>query len=187
MEFSRGYCCFQTNKKSQQLFNLSICNYLRCIEHILKSTRGTADLSVSYLQIYCEMVGDLLNPTGTPLSIRERAGGSVYVEGISCASVASVEDLKIILETGERNRSTASTLMNTTSSRSHAALIINITFPPKCSSVSITSSSNDHSIENPQRRESSLVLVDLAGSERASASNGIKIFVIIFHQHCIYI
>ena len=46
----------------------------RCIEHILSSTHGTAEISVSYLQIYCEMVGDLLSPSNGTLSIRERAG-----------------------------------------------------------------------------------------------------------------
>ena len=46
---------------------------------------GAADVSVSvsYLQIYCEIVHDLLEPQATNLSIREGADGEVFVEGLS--------------------------------------------------------------------------------------------------------
>lgn len=39
----------------------------RCIEQLLQATRTTGgELWVSYLQIYCEIVSDLLNPAGVP-------------------------------------------------------------------------------------------------------------------------
>ena len=138
----------------------------RCIEQILNQTHGVADISISYLQIYCEMVGDLLNPNCGTLSIRERSEGSIFVEGISKSKIACLEDLKTVLSTGEMNRSTASTLMNSSSSRSHAALIVTISFTGQ------TSSQTGANLSDARKRESSLILVDLAGSERSTASNG---------------
>jgi len=128
----------------------------RCVEQILTSTHGAAEIAVSYLQIYCEMVGDLLSPSSGTLTIRERSG-EVFVEGLSSTKITCLEDVQAVLSLGDKNRATASTLMNATSSRSHAAFILSIGFP-------------NSSGEN--RKGSSLVLVDLAGSERYSASAG---------------
>ena len=139
----------------------------RCMEQILRETHGTVEVRVSYLQIYCETVGDLLNPDMAHLSIRERSGGTVYVENISSARVASLEDLEDMLHKGDANRSTAATLKNATSSRSHAALIVNLNIPDGDDSSS--SSSNGKQVSC---KEASLVLVDLAGSERHEASAG---------------
>lgn len=151
----------------------------RCIEQLLNATRTSGgELWVSYLQIYCEIVSDLLNPSGIvrsggdtgadvtggdimQLSIREK-GGRVFVEGISRAPITNMQDLNNILARGDSNRSTAETNMNATSSRSHAALMVSIMIPEEKGSA-----------PGPQSyRESLLVLVDLAGSERATASVG---------------
>ena len=156
----------------------------RCIEQLLQAVRtGSGELWVSYLQIYCEVVSDLLNPTGTSysteagsrqqqdvqgppgealqLSIREK-GGRVFVEGLSRAPITNMQDLVNILARGDANRATAETNMNATSSRSHAALMVSIMIPE-----------GKKTPQGPQSyRESSLVLVDLAGSERATASTG---------------
>ena len=137
----------------------------RCLEYMLRSPlMAHAELHVSYLQIYCEIICDLLVPSSTQLSIRERSGGGgVYVEGLSRSQVGSLDDLTRILNQGDANRVVASTSMNAVSSRSHAALIVTIL--PKTGD------------DTPQEttaglRERSLVLVDLSGSERASASAG---------------
>ena len=95
----------------------------RCIEQILTCTHGVAEITASYLQIYCEMVGDLLSTNNSTLSIRERAG-QVFVEGLSKSRVSSMEDLQSLLDIGERNRATASTLMNATSSRRYFLFVI---------------------------------------------------------------
>jgi kinesin family member 5 len=129
----------------------------RCVEQILSETHGAAEITVSYLQIYCEMVGDLLSPSNGTLTIRERSG-EVFVEGLSKTKIVSLEDVATLLALGDRNRATASTLMNATSSRSHAAFILSIGFPG--------------AVGHENRKGSSLVLVDLAGSERYSASAG---------------
>jgi len=150
----------------------------RCIEQLLQATRANGgELWVSYLQIYCEIVSDLLNPAGIvdtsssdsaaeplQLSIREKAG-RVFVEGLSRAPITNMQDLANILARGDANRSTAETNMNATSSRSHAALMVSVMMPEE--------TTGKKAQQQPQTyRESLLVLVDLAGSERATASAG---------------
>lgn len=145
----------------------------RCVEQILRDKTEQCEVWASYLQIYCETITDLLWQNGfdenvtdnnydqsRPLAIRERSDGHgvVCVEGLSKFSINNLEDLWDLLQKGDKNRATASTNMNETSSRSHAVLIIKIIIKDNNSSVSY--------------RESTLMLVDLAGSERATASEG---------------
>jgi hypothetical protein len=139
----------------------------RCMEQILNETHGAVEVRVSYLQIYCESVGDLLNPEMSHLSIRERSGGTVYVENISSARITSLEDLHAMMTKGDANRSTAATLKNATSSRSHAALIVNLSIPDE-----EARGVDQGKSECVSCKEASLVLVDLAGSERHDASAG---------------
>ena len=122
----------------------------------------------SYVQIYCEAVSDLLTSSSPSegekqLSIREK-NGQVFVEGLSKFPVTSVDDLWILLSRGDENRNTATTNMNETSSRSHAALMIQVIIKDDSSSATQNTVGT--------HRESTLMLVDLAGSERASASEG---------------
>ena len=131
-------------------------------------------IQISYLQIYCEAITDLLAETedetnlSQKLSIREKKNGNIYVEGLRRYNITSVSDFTTLLERGDLARSTASTNMNETSSRSHAVLLVYIL--NKVERTEASSSSSDSDISG--MRESVLVLVDLAGSERASASEG---------------
>ena len=99
------------------------------------------------------------------MSIREK-NGSVFVEGISRSHVVCANDVMYLLDLGDQNRCTAKTLINPNSSRSHAALMVNISFLDKM----------DHKIKHDQEerynQESNLVLIDLAGSERSVAAGG---------------
>ena len=67
---------------------------------------------------------DLLEPTNSNMSIRERADGQVYVEGLSRIPVTSLNQCLDLLRDGDANRAVAATNMNATSSRSHAAFIV---------------------------------------------------------------
>lgn len=128
-----------------------------------KATNGQVIIKVSYLQIYCEVVSDLLDPSGSQLSIRER-NGEVYVENLSESVISSYSDVQRIIERGNMNRNTATTNMNAHSSRSHAAMLVKIFTPDVGNDPS--------SLQQKSLRESTLVLVDLAGSERSSAIAG---------------
>jgi hypothetical protein len=156
---------------------LNTHTHTRVFDQLLAASRAASDqviIKVSYLQIYCEVISDLLDPSGSQLSIRERAG-EVFVENLSESVVSSFSDVQRIIDRGAVNRNTASTHMNAHSSRSHAAMLVKIftpdpsdpATPPSSSSSSSSSSSQQKSL-----RESTLVLVDLAGSERSSAIAG---------------
>jgi kinesin family member 1 len=82
-------------------------------------------ISSSFYEIYNEKVYDLLSPT-TDVScrVREHPNDGAYVEGLSIRPVSVYEDVAILLEEGRRKRSTATTLVNVTSSRSHAIFTI---------------------------------------------------------------
>ena len=153
----------------------------RCTDHLLvaiSNNQGLGELYISYLQIYCEMVTDLLDMDSiggmaaghiaaeSQLSIREK-DGKVFVEGVKRVQVRSREDFNRVLALGDANRKVAETNMNAASSRSHTALMMTIRIPDE------QRSSAKHSVANPRSYiESTLFLVDLAGSERATASEG---------------
>ncbi|XP_055371627.1 kinesin-like protein Klp98A isoform X2 [Condylostylus longicornis] len=113
----------------------------------------------SYLEIYNERVKDLLGPatTGHGLRVREHRDLGPYVENLSQHIVSDFEEIQGCLTRGNYQRTTASTNMNDTSSRSHA--IFTITF---VQAVFMN--------DMPSETVSKIHLVDLAGSERANAT-----------------
>ena len=113
----------------------------------------------SYLEIYNERVKDLLGPlsVGHGLKVREHRTLGPYVENLSQHPVSDYSEIQALLAQGNHHRTTASTNMNDTSSRSHA--IFTITFVQ-------AGFLNDM----PSETVSKIHLVDLAGSERANAT-----------------
>nr|XP_054759485.1 kinesin-like protein KIF16B [Lytechinus pictus] len=113
---------------------------------------------VSYLEIYCERVRDLLK-TGREhtLRVREHPRDGPYVQDLSKHLVSDYYDVKALMDKGNIQRTTASTNMNDTSSRSHA--IFTITFTQA-----------KYIADMPSETVSKINLVDLAGSERANAT-----------------
>ncbi|GAQ78682.1 Kinesin-like protein [Klebsormidium nitens] len=78
----------------------------------------------SYLQIYNEVISDLLKPERTNLTIREDKKKGVFVEGLSEWVVRSPAEIYGLMERGAAQRAVGSTNMNELSSRSHAVFII---------------------------------------------------------------
>lgn len=117
-------------------------------------------ITLSYLQIYCEQLQDLLCPdAGDNLAIREGPGG-VYVPDLKQVEVTSLEECLQLLQLGARNRTVAFTALNAHSSRSHAVVIATVVrrpvvaLPEKGAKVQV----------------GKLFMVDLAGSERLKKS-----------------
>lgn len=82
-------------------------------------------LQVSYFEIYCERVRDLLNPSNkNSLRVREHPLLGPYVEDLSKLAVQSYEDINNLIDEGNKARTVAATNMNETSSRSHAVFTI---------------------------------------------------------------
>ncbi|XP_031437360.1 kinesin-like protein KIF1A isoform X7 [Clupea harengus] len=117
-------------------------------------------VEVSYMEIYCERVRDLLNPkVKSNLRVREHPLMGPYVEDLSKLAVTSYTDIQDLMDSGNKARTVAATNMNETSSRSHA--VFNIIFTQK---------RHDAETDNTSEKVSKISLVDLAGSERADST-----------------
>ncbi|KAK3092350.1 hypothetical protein FSP39_001728 [Pinctada imbricata] len=118
-------------------------------------------VSFSMLEIYNEQVRDLLvktKPQAGGLKIRQNPQTGFYVEGLKQVPVRDYNEIEKLMEQGTVNRTTASTNMNATSSRSH--MVITIRFAQVFKNADGQSNT----------RSSDINLVDLAGSERADST-----------------
>ncbi|XP_074539602.1 kinesin-like protein KIFC3 [Halichoeres trimaculatus] len=110
-------------------------------------------VSVSSVEIYNEVLRDLLSKDGEKLDIKINPDGTgqLHVPGLRVIEVKSFQHIKKILAQARRNRITFGTQMNQHSSRSHALLCITVQGTDLASGSKTTGKLN---------------LVDLAGSER---------------------
>ncbi|KAI7793849.1 kinesin-like protein KIF1C [Triplophysa rosa] len=117
-------------------------------------------VEVSFMEIYCERVRDLLNPKSKgALRVREHPIMGPYVEDLSKLAVTSYDDIRDLMDSGNKARTVAATNMNETSSRSHAVF-----------TIIFTQHRQDHLTNLQTEKVSKVSLVDLAGSERADSS-----------------
>jgi len=126
------------------------------------------EVTMSFIQIYCETIQDLLAPGNFSgeneavgnLQIREDPGKGFYVKGLTEYKITSYSEAEGLINLGLENRAMAPTLMNTTSSRSHTVLTVKVVF----AGTSL-------------KRSGKLLLVDLAGSERIrrTTSSGVRL------------
>lgn len=86
--------------------------------------RGRAQVRASYLQIYNEVISDLLKPERTNLHIREEKRRGIFVEGLSEWVVRSSSEIYGLMQRGAAQRAVGSTRLNEISSRSHAVFMI---------------------------------------------------------------
>lgn len=126
----------------------------------------------SYLQIYNEVISDLLKPQNTNLMIREDKRRGVYVDGLSEWVVRTPTDVYDLMTRGAEARMTGSTKLNEDSSRSHAIfmLVIEKSSPGDNILGMDVSGMMAHPAKQAKRRVQmgKLNLVDLAGSERVN-------------------
>ncbi|XP_074031965.1 kinesin family member unc-104 isoform X1 [Leptinotarsa decemlineata] len=117
-------------------------------------------VEVSYMEIYCERVRDLLNPKNKGnLRVREHPLLGPYVEDLSKLAVMSYQDIHDLIDEGNKARTVAATNMNETSSRSHAVF-----------TIFFTQQRVDEATQLCTEKVSKISLVDLAGSERADST-----------------
>ncbi|KAM8973401.1 kinesin-like protein KIF1C [Pelodytes ibericus] len=125
-----------------------------------KSTDLAYSVEVSYMEIYCERVRDLLSPKSKGnLRVREHPIMGPYVEDLSKLAVTSYHDIADLMDCGNKARTVAATNMNETSSRSHAVF-----------TIVFTQKRHDDMTNLDTEKVSKISLVDLAGSERADSS-----------------
>ncbi|XP_055448615.1 kinesin-like protein KIF19 isoform X2 [Psammomys obesus] len=135
--------------------------YVRTLNDLFRAIEENSndmdyEVSMSYLEIYNEMIRDLLNPALGYLELREDSKGVIQVAGITEVSTINAKEIMQLLMKGNRQRTQEPTAANQTSSRSHAVL-----------QVAVRQRSRVKSILQ-EVRQGRLFMIDLAGSERAS-------------------
>ncbi|XP_008584551.1 PREDICTED: kinesin-like protein KIF19 [Galeopterus variegatus] len=135
--------------------------YVRTLNDLFRAIEETSndmeyEVSMSYLEIYNEMIRDLLNPSLGYLELREDSKGVIQVAGITEVSTINAKEIMQLLMKGNRQRTQEPTAANQTSSRSHAVL-----------QVAVRQRSRVKNILQ-EVRQGRLFMIDLAGSERAS-------------------
>ncbi|XP_074009363.1 kinesin-like protein KIF1A isoform X13 [Numenius arquata] len=156
----KSYTMMGKQEKDQQGIIPQLCEDL--FSRINETTNDNMSYSVevSYMEIYCERVRDLLNPKNKGnLRVREHPLMGPYVEDLSKLAVTSYNDIQDLMDSGNKARTVAATNMNETSSRSHA--VFNIIFTQK---------RHDAETNITTEKVSKISLVDLAGSERADST-----------------
>lgn len=119
---------------------------------------GDFEVTCSYVEVYNEVIYDLLEKSSGHLELREDPEQGVIIAGLRSIKVHSADKILELLNLGNSRRKTESTEANATSSRSHAVLEITVKRKQKINYRS-------------QILKGKLALVDLAGSERASETN----------------
>ncbi|XP_060515980.1 kinesin-like protein KIF21A isoform X2 [Cylas formicarius] len=120
-------------------------------------------VTVQFMELYNEEVIDLFNPSYSKekvYKIHEDPYGGIQVKGVILKTVQSAEEALQCLRLGALSRTTASTQMNTQSSRSHAIFTLHIKQQKLVPA-------DDDSISNEfETLSAKFHFVDLAGSER---------------------
>ena len=111
---------------------------------LLKSTQ----LTCSYLEIYNEKLYDLLaTKDGTDLPIRQDRSHNILIPNLTETEFATTKQFEDLYQQGCKNRTTAETKLNKSSSRSHAIIMFKVLAPfffflfptvpltPSCTSV----------------------------------------------------
>lgn len=137
-------------------------------------------VTVSFYEIYCEKIRDILNPVQDNMKLRETKTDGFLVQDLTEVVCRNEQEMLQVLEKGNANRATSATLMNAYSSRSHSILCITIRQKVTVESREKKYDFDSHndsprsaytdttSIVNTVVRKSRLFLVDLAGSEKVS-------------------
>ncbi|XP_059195420.1 kinesin-like protein KIFC3 [Centropristis striata] len=130
----------------------------RALKHLFSEIEERKDMwsytvTVSSVEIYNEVLRDLLSKDGEKLDIKINPDGTgqLHVPGLRVIEVKSFQHIKKILSMARRNRITFGTQMNQHSSRSHALLCITV---------------QGTDLATGSKTTGKLNLVDLAGSER---------------------
>ena len=169
----------------QGLTDMAIDDVFRIVLSPNGRARGLA-VCISYFEVYCSKVFDLLNDR-SPLVLREDGEGIVQVVGLTEHSTRDPRVLRALIDCGANCRSVGTTRVNADSSRSHGVLQLLVREGRIQRGNSSTTSNggernknfnydnddddDDNDVAgNSGRLLGKLSLVDLAGSEQASES-----------------
>lgn len=158
--FTMGTCCSSSNAASEEAGIIP-----RAVQDIFQHIAQASDkvflVRASFLEIYKEDVFDLFSRSQEreSLAIREDTGGAIKIPNLTELGVTACDETIRLLEVGSASRSTASTNMNSRSSRSHAIFTLTVEQQDKGTAAAAT--------------VAKFHLVDLAGSERAGKTKAV--------------
>ncbi|XP_013379849.1 kinesin-like protein KIF1C, partial [Lingula anatina] len=158
----KSYTMMGRNETGEAGIIPQLCEDLfrRMVNNMSRDEDLKYSVEVSYMEIYCERVRDLLNPKNkNHLRVREHPLLGPYVEDLSKLAVTSYKDINDLMDEGNKARTVAATNMNETSSRSHAVF-----------TIVFTQKRFDKTTKMTGEKVSKISLVDLAGSERADST-----------------
>ncbi|XP_062570357.1 kinesin-like protein KIF21A isoform X3 [Saccostrea cucullata] len=132
-------------------------------------------VNAQFIELYNEEILDLLDSTRDPesrmrkshIKIHEDATGGIYMVGVATRPVHSLQDTMECLKNGALSRATASTNMNSQSSRSHAIFTLHIKQQRMVHDENLIEEGKDSDALNEfETLTAKFHFVDLAGSER---------------------
>lgn len=141
-----------------------LSSVFRRAKKIMKESDGTTTVTVSlsYYEIYCDKVFDLLEapekrpPSGLPL---REANGKTHVVGLTERPCEDLKDFEKLYIEANNNRITAATKLNAHSSRSHAILGVRVTqmtedtiLESVASAIDLAGSEDNRRTENNKER-----------------------------------
>ncbi|KAK7320334.1 hypothetical protein VNO77_29723 [Canavalia gladiata] len=124
-------------------------------QHVTEGKQFNYQCRCSFLEIYNEQVGDLLDPTQRNLQMKDDSKSALYINNLTEEYVTSYDDVTQILIKGLSSRKVGATSLNSKSSRSH--IIFTFVIESWCKGVS----SNVFSSSKTSR----ISLIDLAGQD----------------------
>jgi len=127
----------------------------------------TYDIKIAYLQIYMEMLQDLIEPSNLEIRIRENTENGVFITGLAWVPVRNPNECLQIVANAKKNRAVAFTNLNPHSSRSDTILMVKLY---NYTAEQLEKIEKEKNLDNTAIVFSVLYLVDLAGSERVKKS-----------------
>ena len=124
------------------------------------------NIKITYIEVYNEILKDLLTDKKTSIEIRHDPNKGVIIQGAECIKVENENEAFKLINSGNKRRTEKQTERNKYSSRSHAVLQIYLEIQEQ--------KNNNNKINNYPNFNSDisfgkLYLVDLAGSERTTS------------------
>ena len=135
------------NDKNPQVPGLYLLSCIDIFYNLQKKEFSNLEIWVSFYEIYCNKLFDLLNNKNV-LQAREDGKGNICIVGLVEKNTKNIQELLDIIDNGLNSRTVGITGANLDSSRSHAILQISIR-------------------TRQGEKYSKISFIDLAGSERA--------------------
>ncbi|XP_077221513.1 kinesin-like protein NACK1 isoform X2 [Tasmannia lanceolata] len=145
--------------KTYTMRGITECSVNDIYRHICNTPERDFTIKISALEIYNEIVRDLLNPDSGPLRLLDDPEKGTVVERLIEETVKGSQHLSHLISICEAQRQVGETSLNDTSSRSHQIMRLTI------------ESSLRENTGCVKSFVASLNFVDLAGSERASQTH----------------